>query len=90
MDFFGPKYGLPKAISKHNQYWIWGPRNYTGDIVIVLRSDGTGDRKNFASVQDMGAVEHPYSRRDEWFHIFMCRELKADFREVWPQLKRYD
>ena len=90
VDFFGPKYGVPKAISKHNQYWIWGPRNYSGDIVIVLRSDGSGDRRNFASVQDMGAVEHPYSRRDEWFHIFLCRGLKADFRQVWPRLKRFD
>jgi hypothetical protein len=90
VDFFGPKYGLPKAISKHNQYWIWGPRNYTGEIMIVLRSDGRGDRRNFQSVQDMGAVEHPYSRRDEWFHIFLCRGLKADLRQVWSKLGHYD
>lgn len=90
VDFFGPKYGLPKAISRHNNYWLWGPRNYTGEIVIVLRSNGRGDRRNFATVQDMGAVEHPYSRRDEWFHIFLCRGLKTDFRQLWPRLKQYD
>jgi hypothetical protein len=90
VDFFGPKYGLPKAISKHNQYWIWGPRNYTGEIMIVLRSDGRGDREDFQSVQDMGSVEHPYSRRDEWFHIFLCRGLKFDLRDAWWRMKRYD
>jgi hypothetical protein len=90
VDFFGTKYGLPKAISAHNQYWIWGPRNYTGEIVIVLRSDGRGDREHFQSVQDMGAVQHPYSRRDEWFHIFLCRGLKFDLRDAWPKMKRYD
>ena len=90
VDFLGPKYGLPKAISPHNQYWLWGPRDYTGDTVIVLRSSGRGDREHFASVEDMGAVQHPYSRRDEWFHIWLCRGLKGNLQEVWPKLKHYD
>ncbi len=90
VDFFGPKYGLPKAISRHNQYWLWGPRNYTGDIVIVLRSNGRGDREHFQSVEDMGVVEHPYSRRDEWFHIWLCRGPRFDLRQAWPGMKLYD
>jgi hypothetical protein len=31
IDLFGPKYGLPKAISVHQNYFLWGPRDYTGD-----------------------------------------------------------
>ena len=27
INFFGPKYGLPQAISGHNTYWLWGPGN---------------------------------------------------------------
>jgi hypothetical protein len=42
---------LPKAISNHQNYWYWGPRDYTGESVIVLGSDGTGDRKHFATVE---------------------------------------
>ena len=38
VDFYGPRYGLPQAISKHNSYWIWGPRNYDGSTMIILRS----------------------------------------------------
>ena len=26
IDFFGPKYGLPPALSGHQTYWLWGPR----------------------------------------------------------------
>jgi len=26
--FFGVIYGLPKAISGHQNYYLWGPRNY--------------------------------------------------------------
>jgi hypothetical protein len=90
VDFYGPKYGLPRAISRHNNYWLWGPGNYTGEIVIVLRSSGRGDREHFASVEDMGMVQHPYSRRDEWFHIWLCRGPKFNLQQVWPQMKLYD
>jgi hypothetical protein len=58
--------------------------------VIILRSDGTGDRKNFQSVEAVGHVGHPYARRDEYFDIFLCRGLKTDLREVWPKLKVFD
>jgi dolichyl-phosphate-mannose-protein mannosyltransferase len=30
IDLFGPKYGLPPAISGHQSYFYWGPRGYTG------------------------------------------------------------
>lgn len=36
IDFFGAKYGLPKSIGNHNNYWIWGPGNASGEIVIIL------------------------------------------------------
>jgi hypothetical protein len=90
VDFYGPRYGLPQAISKHNSYWMWGPGKYDGSTMIVLRSDGSGDREHFQSVVDMGAVEHPYSRRDEWFHIYLCQGLKVNLRDAWPKLKHFD
>src|SRR5262249_19780765 len=33
IDLFGSKYGLPKAISGHQNYFLWGPRDYTGESV---------------------------------------------------------
>ncbi len=90
VDFYGPRYGLPPAISKHNQYWLWGPRNYTGEIMIILRSDGDNEHRVFSSVQDAGHVEHPYARRDEYFTIWLCRGPKFNLQEVWPKLKTYD
>jgi hypothetical protein len=90
VDFFGPKYGLPHAISPHNNYFLWGPGNYTGDTVIVLRSSGRGDREHFQSVEAAGRVEHPYSRRDEWFTIWLCRGPKFNLQQAWPKMKHYD
>jgi hypothetical protein len=89
IDFFGPRYGLPRAISKHNSYWVWGPRDCTGEIVIVLHTDGVGDRQVFKSIEKAGRVENPYSRRDEWFDIYLCRGLKFDLKDAWPKLKTF-
>jgi hypothetical protein len=36
IDLFGPKYGLPPAISGHQTYFLWGPRQYTGESMIVM------------------------------------------------------
>jgi Dolichyl-phosphate-mannose-protein mannosyltransferase len=89
IDFFGPKYGLPKAVSNHQSYWLWGPRDYTGETVIVLGSDGRGDREHFETVDVAGRAQHPYSRLDERFDIFLCRRLKPDLRILWPQIKNW-
>jgi hypothetical protein len=90
IDFFGPKYGLPKAIGNHQNYWLWGWRDYTGGTVIVLGSDGSGDRALFKTVDVAGRAEHPYSRRDEQFDIFLCRGLKTDLSQLWPQIKKWN
>ena len=90
VDFYGPKYGLPQAISKHNSYWIWGPGKYDGSTMIILRSDGRNEPKLFQSVEVVGHVEHPYARRDEFFDIYLCRGMKWDLRDVWPKLKVFD
>ena len=89
IDYFGPRLGLPKSICNHQSYWLWGPRDYDGSIVIVLGSDGTGDREHFQSVEPAGRVEHPYSRRDEHFDIFLCRGLTGDLHQFWPRMKNY-
>ena len=90
IDFFGPRLGLPKSISNHQSYWLWGPRDYDGSAVIVLGSDGTGDREHFASVEVVGRAEHPYSRRDEHFDIFLCRGFTGDLRKAWAGMKKFD
>jgi len=90
IDFFGPKYGLPKAISPHQNYWYWGPRNYDGTSAIILGSDGSGDREHFESVEVVDQVSHPYSRRDEWFPLLLCRGLKFNLQQAWPNMKHWN
>ena len=90
IDLFGEKYGLPKAISGHQNYFLWGPRDYTGESVIVM--DDRKDRleANFTSVEKVGEVFHPYSMPYEHFDVFYCRGLKQPLKEFWPKVKNWD
>jgi hypothetical protein len=90
IDFFGPRYGLPKSIGGHQSYWLWGPRNYTGESVIVLGEAHENNMKaNCASYTIVGNAETPLSRPDEWLPIYHCRGLKINFQTDWSKQKRW-
>jgi hypothetical protein len=89
IDFFGPQYGLPPAISGHQSYFFWGPRQYTGESMIVMADRQDVLERLFASVQKVGRVEHPYSMPYEHFDIFYCRGLKQPLPDLWPRLKNW-
>jgi 4-amino-4-deoxy-L-arabinose transferase-like glycosyltransferase len=90
IDFFGPKYGLPPAISGHQNYFLWGPRGYTGESMIVLAGRRPDLESRFASVQKVGSTYHPYSMPYEHFDIYYCRGLKQPLSVIWPQVKNWD
>jgi hypothetical protein len=91
IDFFGPRYGLPKSIGNHQNHWIWGPRQYTGESLIVL---GDHDERNMqtkcASYSVIGSTKHPLSRPDEWSPIYHCRGFKWNLQEIWPDTRHWD
>lgn len=90
IDMFGPKYGLPPAISGHQNYFLWGPRGYTGESVIVMAGQQADLDRRFASVQKVASVYHPYSMPYEHFDVFYCRSLRQPLIEIWPQVKKWD
>ena len=90
IDLFGPKYGLPPAISGHQSYFLWGPRDYTGESVIVMAGRQAELESECASVKKVGSAYHPYSMPYQHFDIFYCRGLKQPLKELWPQVKRWN
>jgi 4-amino-4-deoxy-L-arabinose transferase-like glycosyltransferase len=90
IDLFGPRYGLPPAISGHQNYFLWGPRGYTGESVIVMAGREDDLRSRFSEVDTVARVSHPYSMPYEHFDIFYCRGLRQPLSELWPQVKNWD
>ena len=90
IDFFGPKYGLPRAMSGHQNYFLWGPHGCTGESVIVLDDREEVLAAQYASVRKAAHVYHPYSMPYNHFDVYYCQGLKVRVDEVWPRLKRWD
>lgn len=90
IDFFGPRYGLPKAICAHQNYFFWGRRNYTGEVLITLQWSRRRAEERCKSVEEVGTVGHPYAMGEEHYTIFVCRETKLPLQEVWPRLKFFN
>jgi hypothetical protein len=92
IDLLGGRYGLPKAISGHQSYWLWGPRNYSGQTVIVVGEVPEAARKWFNEVDVMAELHNPYA--PPWVNrpVLLCRGLKAfpTLKDAWPRLKNWD
>ncbi len=91
IDFFGAQYGLPKAICGHQNYFLWGPRGYTGEIMILVGSEDIEEaRPHFASVETAATLNNPYAMPHENRPILLARGLKGNLQELWPRLKHWD
>jgi hypothetical protein len=90
IDFFGPHHDLSKAICGHQNYYLWGPRSYTGEVIILLGFSSDLAHRVCSSVEEAGTVGHPYAMAEEHYTIFICRDLKRGLQESWPTWKSWN
>jgi hypothetical protein len=90
IDLFGPALGLPPAISGHLSYFLWGPREYTGEVTMILDDHRERLEELFGNVQLAGHVSHPYSMPYQHFDVWVCRQPRQSLQALWPQIKKYN
>jgi hypothetical protein len=82
INMFGQRFGLPKAYSRHQTHWYWGPptEDYRNLIVVQWGRDDVQD--NCTSFQ---AFEHydRFGMGEENRPIYLCRGATFDLRKVW-------
>jgi len=88
VDLFGPKYGLPRAISRHQNYWYWPP-DRTYQNFIVLQWDRKDVEDNCASWQAFPHF-HPLGMAEENVPIYLCRGATFDVRKIWWHEKHWN
>lgn len=90
IDFFGQRYGLPKAISGNNSYYLWGPRNYSGEVMISIGVPRRQLEALFGQVEQAATIVNRDAVPDEAnLPVYICRLPKMPLREAWPKLKNY-
>jgi Dolichyl-phosphate-mannose-protein mannosyltransferase len=91
IDFFGTEHGLPNAISGHNSYYVWGPGDCSGEVVISVGVPRERLGEEFGKVERQSTVRCEYCMPDENnLPVYVCREPKAPLREAWSLFKHYD
>jgi hypothetical protein len=91
LDYFRQEYNLPRTIGNHNNYWIWGTRGYTGEVMIILGGSKEDHEPNFAKVTLAETSDCDYCMPYEnHLPIYICRGIKQPLQEIWPEEKHYE
>lgn len=90
IDLLGDAYGLPDALSAHNNYFLWGPREYTGECVIVLGDDRETLERIFADVRPAGVYRCPLCMPyEDGMTLHVCRRPRVPLAGLWPRIKAF-
>jgi len=90
INILGEHDGLPTAISGHQNYWIWGPRGYTGqETIIITESSPEEMSQYYASCKVMAMRANPLAMPWEKGPIYLCHGRKAGYAADWKDLKYY-
>jgi hypothetical protein len=90
VNFYRKKYNLPEAISSHNNYWIWGyPKNFKGNIMIVIGSNYKDNSEFFNDVKLAAHHSNKYGMPYENVDIFICKDPKMPINEIWKKIKLF-
>jgi hypothetical protein len=90
INLFGPKYGLPVAISGHQTYWLWGPHGYSGQEMIIINGAKLADMKAYYdSCVVADRMDNPLSMPWEKNLISLCHGRKGTYEADWKNFKYY-
>jgi hypothetical protein len=90
INFFGTAYNLPPAISGHQNYFLWGTRGASGNVMIVIDDDDESLRKIYDEVLLYGRCQHPWAETYEnSVNVYICRGIKQPLNELWPRAKKW-
>ena len=87
VNVLGPAYGLPTAISGHQNYFYWGWNGYTGESMLTLGSSRDDYTDTYAEVVDLGPFDAPWIMDFEHQHYFLLRHRKRPYSADWPDFK---
>jgi hypothetical protein len=91
IDFFGPDYGLPTAISPHNNYWLWGPGDADGSVTLVIGASEDDLARACETYEHAATIDCGYCMPYENHRpVYICRNLKIPMAELWAAEKNFN
>jgi hypothetical protein len=93
IDLYGPRYGLPPAISGVNSFWFRGYGDPPPQTLIVLSVSRHFAEANFASCRVVAHTWNRYGVANEETtdhpDIYLCRDLRESWPVFWKDFRYY-
>lgn len=87
IDFYGPRHGLPPAVSPVGSYWYFGPGSKPGRVTLAIGIPPDDLRPHFAEVRVVDRFDHPWMVSEErGVPIVVATGPFRTLQEVWPSL----
>jgi hypothetical protein len=87
LDFFGPRYGLPSAVSPAGSYWFFGPGSKSGEVTVTIGIDRSDLERFFDSVAPAARVREPWAVTEEQdLTIYVATRPRLTLQQIWPTL----
>lgn len=87
LDFYGPKHGLPPAISTAGTYWQFGPGDKPGRVLVSIGIPASDLRDYYDSVVTVGRVKARWVVPEERdVEINVARRPRSTLQAVWPHV----
>ena len=82
VNLFGPQYGLPRAYSRHQNHWYWGPPPQVYKNLIVIEWSLEDVRDNCTSYQAFDHYQR-FGMGEENTQMYLCRGVLFDIQKIW-------
>ncbi len=91
IEYFAPRFDLPPGLAGHNNYYLWGPRGCSGEVLIVIGDDREGLEQVFERVEQVETFRctdcMPYENQSP---IWVVRDPVEPLEVLWLRTKHFN
>ncbi len=90
INFLGRGRAVPRAISGHNNYWLWGPGDLDPRVLLIL-GGSLEEHNECTTVQEVARTTCDYCMPyEDDLPVFVCRDVKGTVSQVWQAAKHFN
>ncbi len=91
VNFLGTHLGLPKAISGHNNYYIWGPDSCNGQVLITIGVSLSTMQRAYKNVTTLATLTCQYCiSYEQILPVYLCTNPNfTSLAAAWSGTKDY-
>jgi hypothetical protein len=84
INYFGRRYGLPRAVSQHNSYYLWGYGAAEPKVYLIIGQEREDLDATFTDVHEVARTSASHAMPDETdVPIWVCRGIRIPLEDAW-------